>query len=121
MNFDIQSEGGGVYVISCPEQIEWRARGDLPDAFAEKVGEKKLEGLIIDLGNVTYINSAGLGAIFALHQHARDRGGKLAIARPQPSIRRLLDTVNVPKLIPVTETVDDAREMFTGPSLDESS
>jgi anti-anti-sigma factor len=70
--------------------------------------------VVLDLDGVTYINSAGLGAIFVLRKFAMEAGAKLVLARPTAAIRRLLDTANIPTLIPVTDDLDEARRVLAG-------
>ncbi len=119
MTVTVTHEGDGRYLIACPAQMEWRARIDLVGAVETAVARHvPLRGIILDLQQVTFINSPGLGAIFLLHRHARDSGAGMVIARPGVSITRLLTTVNVPALMPVTATLDDARATLDQPASD---
>jgi len=69
-------------------------------------------GIILDLAEVEYMNSGGLGAIFALRKFARENNARMVVARPTPTITRLLDTANVPALIPVVAGLDEARNVL---------
>jgi anti-anti-sigma factor len=75
----------------------------------ETVGENHLRGVIVDLGNVTFLSSAGIGALFSLHEFTKERSACLVIARARPAIQRLLNTVKLPDLIPTTKSMDAAR------------
>jgi len=119
MTVTVTHEGGGRYLIACPAQMEWRARIDLVEAVEAAVAQHvPLRGIILDLQHVTFISSPGLGAIFLLHRHARDRGAGMVIARPGVSIARLLTTANMPAPMPVTATLDDARATLDPPAPD---
>ncbi len=109
MDLRIKSDGEGRFIIYCPDKMEWRARVDLVSQLQSDTRGQDVRQIILDLGNVDYITSAGLGAIFSLNQHARSINAKLAVAGPSPTIARLLDTVNLRKLMPVADTVDEAR------------
>ena len=69
-------------------------------------------GIILDLAEVEYMNSGGLGAVFALRKFARASNARMVIAGPTPAIMRLLETVNVPALIPVAPGLDEARNVL---------
>jgi len=99
----------GVYMMRCGGNTEWRNPVDLVAAFDPVAGGKSLRGAILDLHGIQYINSAGLGAIFALRKYIAQGGGTLVIARPSASIMRLLNTINLPSLIPVTASLEEAR------------
>jgi len=117
MNVTVTHEGDGRYVIACPTEMEWRARINLVEVLGTAVAaHQPLRGVILDLERVTFINSAGLGAIFMLRSHARDAGAGLVVARPGVSITRLLETVNLMALIPVTATLDQARAALENPT-----
>ena len=91
--------------------MEWDARMDIVGAVQRAANGKCVRCVILDLENVRYINSAGLGAIFALRQHAIRDKAKVVVARPSAAIRRLLNTINLPALMPVVATLDEAREV----------
>jgi anti-anti-sigma factor len=105
----VELDGEGVYVLRCGGNTEWRNPVDLVAAFDPVGGGKPLRGLILDLQGIQYINSAGLGAIFALRKYAAQAGGTLVVARPSATVLRLLNTINLPTLIPVTASLDEAR------------
>ena len=110
MEVTITPDGNDCYVISCPTQMEWQARIDLVELLKQAAGDKPYRGVILDLDHVTYINSAGLGAIFALRKFARQAGADVVVARPNVTITRLLNTVNMSALVPVATSLDEARQ-----------
>jgi anti-anti-sigma factor len=114
MDLRVKSDGEGRFVVYCHDKTEWRERIDLVSQLETDTKGQDVRQIILDLDNVEYITSAGLGAVFSLNQHARSIEASLAVARPSPTIRRLLDTVNLPKLMPVTETLDEARALLAG-------
>ena len=69
--------------------------------------------LIIDLNRVTFIDSAGLGALISAARRADQHGGALhaVCSRPQP--RKLLWLTGVDRRIPLTATLDRALMLLT--------
>jgi anti-anti-sigma factor len=55
--------------------------------------------LILDLSELTFINSAGLGAIIAAHRRCRDRGGLLCIAGAREGVAQVLRITHLDRLI----------------------
>ena len=109
MSIQVTSDGEGLYILSSPDQAQWVEQMDLAGAIREFAAGKALRGLILDLDGVNFINSAGLGAIFALRRFAGDAGVRVVVSRPTVSITRLLNTVNLAGLMPVTGTLEEAR------------
>ena len=109
MELSVKPDGEGRYLISCPSRMEWNERLDIVAQLQAAAGDAPFASVIVDLHNVTYINSAGLGAIFSLRKFAGERGAKVVVTRPNAMLSRLLDTVNLAALVPVTASLDEAR------------
>jgi anti-sigma B factor antagonist len=58
----------------------------------------------VDLTHVTYIDSAGLGALVGAHKRLRAAGGSLVIRCQQPRVLRLLTITGLTKLFTIVET-----------------
>jgi anti-sigma B factor antagonist len=72
--------------------------------------------LIIDLNQVTFIDSAGLGVLVRVARRAEEHGGSLHAVCSRPQIRKLLWLTGVDRRIPLTATVDGALTGLTTPS-----
>ena len=73
--------------------------------------------LIVDLNRVTFIDSAGLGALIGAARRAAAHGGSLHAVCARPPTRRLLCLTGVDHRIPLAATVDGAL-MFLAASRD---
>jgi anti-anti-sigma factor len=61
--------------------------------------------LIVDLAEVTFIDSAGLGTLVALANLARDGDGEFHLQYPPPDVRRLLEIAGLVEALPVREAL----------------
>ena len=73
--------------------------------------------LIVDLNRVTFIDSAGLGALVGAARRAAAHGGSLHAVCARPQTRMLLWLTGVDRRIPLAATVDGAL-MFLAASRD---
>jgi anti-sigma B factor antagonist len=73
--------------------------------------------LIVDLNRVTFIDSAGLGALVGAARRAAAHGGSLHAVCARPQTRKLLWLTGVDRRIPLAATVDGAL-MFLAASRD---
>jgi anti-anti-sigma factor len=71
--------------------------------------------LIVDLNRVTFIDSAGLGALVGAARRADAHGGSLHAVCSRPQTRKLLWLTGVDRRIPLTATVDGALMLLTAP------
>jgi anti-sigma B factor antagonist len=72
--------------------------------------------LLIDLSDVPFMDSAGLGALIGGIRKVRDAEGDVAVACSRPTLTRLLHTTGFDRIVPVTETVDEALEHLRAPT-----
>lgn len=90
--------------------------------FREALGElATVERLLIDLSEVPFMDSAGLGALIGGIRRARESGGDVAVACSRPTLTRLLHTTGFDRIVSVTETLDEAAEALTHPDGDAST
>lgn len=64
--------------------------------------------VVLDLKETKYVDSSGLGVLVSLYSHVRRREGKLAIANPNRSVKRLFDLTNVQNFLPIYDSLDEA-------------
>ncbi len=64
--------------------------------------------VIVDMENVSYIDSSGLWALFEGHKKAAQRGGKLVLLNPTKDVRRVLDITKMSSKIQIFTTQAEA-------------
>lgn len=67
--------------------------------------------IVIDLGRISYLNSAGLGSLVTQHTSATNKGGWIRLARINKRIKSLF---LVTKLTFVFDTYDSVEEAIDG-------
>lgn len=61
----------------------------------------------IDLSQVEFLDSAGLGALVACHKHVRQLGGQMGLIAPRPLVLNLLIMTALDKILPIYANVED--------------
>ena len=69
-------------------------------------------GILIDLKQVDYISSAGLGALFSMKKFLVDNGGELLFCNLKPQIKRLFDIVKALPSATIFESYEEADRYF---------
>ncbi len=73
---------------------------------------KSSEGIVIDMCDVTYIDSAGIQAVISAYQRVRKTGGVLALALANRDVKAIFALIH-PELLPgfiVTDSVDAGKQ-----------
>lgn len=90
-----------------------RPRGELDaytvaqfrEALAEHADESRL---VIDLCEVPFMDSAGLGALIGGIRRIRENEGRVAVFCDGPTLTRLLHTTGFNRIVPVCDALADA-------------
>jgi len=64
--------------------------------------------IVLDMTDLDFICSVGLGAIIAGHLKTRDYEGRIHLVAPQPSVLKLLETTRLTEVFPIFTTVEEA-------------
>ena len=98
-----------------PGVVVLRAKGDL-DAYTAPglraqlheatAGEADL--VVVDLARVTFIDSAGLGALVGAHRRMREAEGELRIVRPPALVARAFELTGLDEVLDLRDDRDHA-------------
>jgi anti-sigma B factor antagonist len=69
--------------------------------------------LLVDLTDVTFIDSTGLGVLLHTYKLVRRKRGRLAVLCPDQTMRELFELVGQNLLFPVEETLEQALRALT--------
>ncbi len=64
--------------------------------------------LVLNLRLVKFINSTALGAIIKASRQCQGKGGKLALSRPSPFCRGIIEKVGLDRVVPIFDSDDEA-------------
>lgn len=104
---ELASSQGPVKVVRVAGSVSMDSGSDLRDRLVALV-EPGTSRLVLDLNDLEFINSLGLGAIVAAHLRLRSSNREIHLAAPRPAIRELLNVTRLTKLFPVHDTVASA-------------
>lgn len=106
LRFEVQRRGK-VAVVKLSGSANMDVSGGLQDRLIELVDER-IEQLVIDLSELEFISSVGLGAIIAAHLRCRHHKSVVKLVAPRPSIREVLEVTRLTNLFPLHGSVEEA-------------
>ncbi len=68
--------------------------------------------VLVDLAELQYVSSAGVGVFVGAAGRAQARGGTVAIVRPRTEVREIFDLLGVGHIIPVASSFEEALQMI---------
>lgn len=79
----------------------------LRDKLESALRRTGVTDLVLDLGNVPYMDSSGLGCLITVSTRARGIGKRLLLYRPSREVRNLLDAAQLMGLFPMLSSEED--------------
>lgn len=105
---EIQVEEADAHTVCRPiGELDAFTVGQFREVLANFAG---ISRLIIDLSEVPFMDSAGLGALIGGIRRARENDGEVAVACSRPTLTRLLHTTGFDRIVPVAESLEGALE-----------
>jgi anti-sigma B factor antagonist len=101
------SHGSGYAVVAVTGEIDAGTEQRFRDALTSALSDGPVH-LVVDLSDVGFMASAGIGVLMGVRRVLADSGGRLALASPHGEVAQVLAITGVSEMIPVTPTVADA-------------
>ncbi|MGD9126404.1 MAG: STAS domain-containing protein [Planctomycetia bacterium] len=103
----VQKPIENVSVIQPPTTtLDTRNVNEFRESIQEFLSEKKC--LILDMSNVTFVDSSGLGVLLSALKQTSSVGGSLRLACLQDEVLNLFRLVRMNRVFEIFETVDEA-------------
>ena len=98
-----------------PGVVLLRARGDL-DAYTapglraqlHEATSGEAELIVVDLAEITFIDSAGLGTLVGAHRRMLERGGRLRVVRPPTLVARAFEVTGLDTVLDLRDDREQA-------------
>lgn len=115
-DFENEFEDHETHAVLRPRgDIDAYSVGQFREALASRAESQRL---LIDLSEVPFMDSAGLGALIGGIRRNRDNEGEIVVVCDKPALTRLLHTTGFDRIVPVTETLDDGLSVLLGEAPD---
>lgn len=107
IEFDVQTLTSGVGVIAPRGRLNRVGAGGFTDQVGALVGAGT-HRIVVDLAEVAFLDSSGLGALIGAVKTTRKSGGDLRIARPTDEVLSILELTNITRILRPRESVEGA-------------
>jgi anti-sigma B factor antagonist len=110
--------GGGVAILHVVGRLNMASAPRLGETASAALAQGDTR-LAIDLGEVTFLDSSGLGAIVNIVKKARHAGGDVRVAAPSAQVRLVFQLTNMDQAIVICDDAEKAfarRSTTTSPS-----
>ncbi len=102
---------GKVYVVKCLGRIVTGEEASFLEAAINR-GMVEFSRVVLQTGEVTRVDSTGMGLLVRFLSHTRNRGGDFRLAAPQPFLTTLLQLTKLSTIFRVYDSEEEAIVSF---------
>ena len=106
LSIDTTTGASGATTVLVSGEVDVSNADELRTALDQALSSGATE-LTVDLAEVPYIDSTGIGVLVGAAHHAAERGVRLEVARPQRNVARVLGLLGVTSELNIRD--DEAR------------
>jgi anti-sigma B factor antagonist len=107
---------GGVTVVDISGRITLGEGNVILREIVRDLAEKGRKAIVLNLGEVQYIDSSGVGELVKAHTTIRNQGGQLKLTNLNKRVHDLLQMTRLSAVFDIQKDETSAIESFSGPS-----
>jgi anti-sigma B factor antagonist len=104
-------QGGEISIVRVDGVVDTITASELENVVEKLTGQKRFK-IIIDLGGVEYISSAGWGIFVSKIQEIRDNGGDLKLVNMIPNVSEIYELLEFEHIIQAFDTLEQGKKAF---------
>lgn len=90
---------GRTLVVKPVGEIDQSCAAEIRTDIDREIHLKNAKNLILDLGDVSFMDSSGIGLIIGRYKQIKALGGKTMLIRPQPQVDKILELSGLKKIM----------------------
>lgn len=102
----------GVQRVAVEGRLDAGSNADLDHALEPLLDNEDVRSVVLDLGNLNYINTAGIRSLFRARRMLAQHDCRVLLVNPQPQVKKVLDVVKAVPLSEVFTSVEEADAYF---------
>jgi anti-anti-sigma factor len=94
------------------ENLDARDSREFKEKIIELISDHKLQRVVIDLKEVKFIDSSGLGSFLAILKNLHSQGGELKLSEMNKPIRTIFELISMHKIFEIFNHTEEAVDSF---------
>ncbi len=107
MNITLENKDGTTLLKFYEERLDAHNSQELKDKLLQLL-ENGVKVLVLDLSEVRFVDSSGLGALLSGHKNATLREGRLVLAGVQTRVQSMFELTRLHRVFEIYPRVEDA-------------
>lgn len=108
VNFEFKKNGDVAIFKLLEKSFDASIAGLVKGELTILLSAEDVKKLVFDLSEIEYCDSSGLSAILLSFRIIQTNDGQIRLASPQKSVRTLIEISQLNRVLPITDTVEEA-------------
>ncbi|MFK2824268.1 anti-sigma F factor antagonist [Bacillus sp. B190/17] len=91
-------------------ELDHHTAESLRNQASEAIEKENVRHIVLNLGDLTFMDSSGLGVILGRYKHIKQKDGEMVVCSISPAVRRLFDMSGLFKIIRMEASEQEALE-----------
>lgn len=111
MLVEIKEIENNICMIKVPEEFQIENASEIKKEIEVLIRDEKLK-ILIDMSDLEYIDSSGLGVLISIMKKIKLEKGKMILLSPQKSIVQILELTSLDNVFIINNDLENAIEEF---------
>ncbi len=111
MEFNHKIEGNTLILTMHGDLIGENSGPEIIEIVNNALSDKMIN-CIVDIENIRYINSSGIGVLITILTKFRNQGGETVLLKPSEQVKRLLIITKLNSIFTIVQTTEEAKSNF---------
>jgi len=107
LNLKVEEPGKGVVLVSAAGEVDLNTSPQLRQAMAPHL-KKKMRGLVVDLSQVSYMDSSGIATLIEAMQGCQKFGMSLRLSAPSTAVSEVFKMAHLDKIFEIRASREEA-------------
>ncbi len=103
-----------ILIVKLEGELDHHHADDIRNALDKQLDDTSIRNLILDLSNLYFMDSSGIGVFIGRYKTIRERNGQVCITNINAQLERMLEVSGLYRILKVYDTVQDAIKGIRG-------
>ncbi|HHY82350.1 MAG TPA: anti-sigma F factor antagonist [Clostridiales bacterium] len=103
-----------ILIVRLEGELDHHHAEEIRKSLDELLEDSSIRHLILDLRNLNFMDSSGIGVFIGRYKTISKRGGQVCITNVNPQLARILDVSGLYRILKVYNTVEQAVDGIRG-------
>ena len=94
-------------IVTVCGEIDHHTAGDIRTKADAIIMSARPESIALDLSEVSFMDSSGLGLIMGRYALARELGAEICVLKPTDAVARIILMAGLDKIVPIKRCLDE--------------